>query len=405
MIETADRPQRPFLMQGRPRPLSLAEALNHALDRVARPQVYILGRPVPAFQAGGVAGFVLALAWTSVLALQGGLSLSVVAALALAAVGTFLGLAMAVVVFTGEEHLVNYAHQCAVLAVTALLLRLLRQPVLPYLDLVVLGLSLFLACGRIGCLMSGCCHGRPHRWGVCYRQEHAHRGPAPYYLGVRLLPVQALASGWLLIVVAVGSALVLARRPDGAALAWYGVAYGMGRFYLEFLRGDPGRRHRWGFTRAQWTSVLVVLSVACAGLSGTLPFHSGSALATALLLGTMVGVAAHRRSGATAHRFLHPDHVAELAHLVAWADEHAEGEIRAGSTSLGLQLSMGEVASEEGWVRHYALSWPGIEMDGPSVRSLVDAICQLGHASGPRQVVTSSRGVVHVLVHPEGTGE
>ena len=42
----------------------------------------------------------------------------------------------------------------------------LELPVLPYLDLTCLGLGIFLVCGRQGCLMVGCCHGKPCGWGI-----------------------------------------------------------------------------------------------------------------------------------------------------------------------------------------------------------------------------------------------
>ena len=70
---------------------------------------------------------------------------------------------------TGEERIIYYRHEIAVMVVAALLLWLLRQPLLPYLDVTILGIGMFLTCGRMGCFMVGCCHGRPHDWGVCYR--------------------------------------------------------------------------------------------------------------------------------------------------------------------------------------------------------------------------------------------
>ena len=55
------------------------------------------------------------------------------------------------------------------IAVATVLLSLLDAPVLSYLDVTVLSLGLFLAWGRLGCLMAGCCHGRPQNWGVRYK--------------------------------------------------------------------------------------------------------------------------------------------------------------------------------------------------------------------------------------------
>src|SRR5439155_22019386 len=101
-----------------------------------------------------------------------------------------------------------YHHEIDVMINAALLLWLLGQPLLPYLDLTILGIGMFLACGRVGCLMVGCCHGRPHSWGVRYKQEHADAGFAPYYVGVRLFPIQAVESLWVLSIVIVGNFFV-----------------------------------------------------------------------------------------------------------------------------------------------------------------------------------------------------
>lgn len=89
-------------------------------------------------------------------------------ALVMAASFTFLALAMAAKIVPGKETLVYYQHEIAVMITATFLWRMLRQPVLCYLDVTILGVGLFLAFGRVGCLMVGCCHGRPSPWGVCY---------------------------------------------------------------------------------------------------------------------------------------------------------------------------------------------------------------------------------------------
>jgi hypothetical protein len=40
------------------------------------------------------------------------------------------------------------------------------------LDLVSIGLCLFVATGRVGCLMIGCCHGHPSSIGKRYERAH-----------------------------------------------------------------------------------------------------------------------------------------------------------------------------------------------------------------------------------------
>src|SRR3712207_6538150 len=96
--------------------------LNRVLDRLARPRLWFGRRSWPAFQVCGYAG--LALAWALALALVAhrGLPLWPMAAVALAAMATFLALALATKVITGREVLVYYHHEIAVAAVAAFIL-------------------------------------------------------------------------------------------------------------------------------------------------------------------------------------------------------------------------------------------------------------------------------------------
>lgn len=273
---------------------AFGQTLSDALDGLVR--VTLLRRSWSAFHVCAYTGLGLSLLLASLLITRAGLSLRVFAVAALAAVATFLVLAMSTKIITGYEKITCYHHVIAILVVTAALLRLLSQPVLPYLDVTVLGIGLFQACGRVGCLMVGCCYGRPHSFGVCYGQEHWAAGFPSYYVGVRLFPVQAVEACWVLCVVAIGSLLVVCGSAAGTALGWYLTAYAVGRFCFEFLRGDSVRSYFAGFSEAQWTSLLVVCATLCAALSGLIVFHVWYAVAALLLASTMLVLAVRRRA-------------------------------------------------------------------------------------------------------------
>jgi len=166
----------------------LGNGINACLDRWVHPELNVMGRSRPAFHVCGGAGFVLASVVMAGLAFQSGLSLVILLVIIGEAVFAFLGLAMVTKVVAGEERLVFYHHEMAVLLLTSLLLRVLGEPALAYLDLTIVGIGIFLAWGRLGCLMVGCCHGRPMRWGVSYRREHREAGLAHYLVRVRLFP-------------------------------------------------------------------------------------------------------------------------------------------------------------------------------------------------------------------------
>ncbi len=296
---------------------SLGGWLSSRLDRLVRPELCVFHRRCPSFLVCGYTGLALAIALVMTLAALRELSLGVMSAIVLAGMATFLALAMATKILTGEEILIYYHHEIAILAVSGLLAWLLGQPVLPYLDVTILGIGQFLVCGRVGCLMAGCCHGRPHRWGVRYRPEHAEWGFTPYYVGIRLFPIQIVESLWVAMIVVVGGFLLLSGSPPGTALAWYVIAYDVGRFGFEFVRGDPTRPYYGGFSEAQWISLMLMCVVVWAGLKGVLVFHGWHAAATLGLVLTMAVVMLHQRFGQSRwHRLLRPDHVAELAGIV-----------------------------------------------------------------------------------------
>jgi hypothetical protein len=364
--------------------------------------------PRRAFQTSGYIGLVLAVLLTMVLARLVQLPPWVMAAVTLVAMSSFLGLAMLTRIVVGEERLTFYHHAIAVMAVTGTLAWLLRQPVLPYLDVTVLGLGVFLACGRLGCLMVGCCHGVPHRRGVRYRTEHVRAGFTPHYVGVRLFPIQAVESLWVLGIVVVGGVLVLDGRPPGATLAWCVVAYGLGRFAFEFVRGDPERPYLWGFSEAQWTSVVLVLAVVWTEASGVLPFQAWHPGAAAGLVAGMIFVAAGRcLRGTFRHQLLGPRHVGEVARIVrSLPDPAYRSKVLVDltprpdvwSTSLGVRISASRTGATTGTRYHYAFSWPGRVLASGDARKLALIVRRLKHPSAPYDIIEGEAGVFHLLV-------
>ncbi|MFP5261554.1 MAG: prolipoprotein diacylglyceryl transferase [Blastocatellia bacterium] len=353
------------------------------------------------------------------LTIRGGLSPLIMIVIILAAMVTFLALVMATKIITGEENIIYYHHEIAVMMVAVLLLWLLKQPVLAYLDFTILGIGIFLVCGRVGCLMVGCCHGRPNNWGVCYRPEHADAGFTYYYVGIRLLPIQAIESLWVLCVVIVGVMLILNGYPPGAALAWYVMAYDVGRFCFEFARGDPERPYLWGFSQGQWLSVALMFFVMIVGLYGALPFYSWHAWVTSCLLLVMTAVAVRRRLAPGAkHRLLNPIHVREVASVVenvsaltteippAYRLVELSGqtyiatELHLGCTSLGVQISASEIGSAADRTLHYALSYRDGDMPEEAARIIAGLILQLRQSTEYGELLRGTEDVFHLLIHP-----
>lgn len=105
---------------------------------------------------------------------------------------------------------------CAI-ALFALLLRLLAQPVRRVFFLTVPAFPLFHGIARIGCLFAGCCYGRELTVGTFSFR----------------FPYSALESAFLFAL-----AFLLIRRRPARPLLVYCTAYPLFRFFAEFLRGD-----------------------------------------------------------------------------------------------------------------------------------------------------------------------
>ncbi|CAM3577858.1 prolipoprotein diacylglyceryl transferase [Kibdelosporangium persicum] len=376
---------------GTPGPLGM---VNPGLDRLARTRVRLFARDVPAFRLCGTAGLMVAVAVSQFVAACRGLSPGVVVLLAVVGVMTFLALALVTSVLVGRETLVYLHHEIALLAASGGVLWALGLPVLAYLDAVALGIGGFLVCGRTGCLLVGCCHGRPAQWGVRYGPSHVKDGFFAPYSGVRLLPVQLFEALWVLLVVIVGLGIVTAGYPPGVAFAWYVSVYGVGRFVLEYLRGDLHRPYFRGLSHNQWLTLVLAFLIALAGLLGALPAGPGF---TGLPLAVLVvfalpGVA--RRTG-----FTHPCHVAEMAALLH-ENPVRTGEVRvAGTTSLGVRISVGTIHDDTGHHVHYGLSGAStVDLTG-----VASAILRVRHPEARDGALSPGRhGVVHLIVPAPG---
>lgn len=393
--------------------ISIRERFNHLLDKLVCLEVYLFHLAQSPYLVFGHVGLLLAVLLAISLVTFLGLSVSVMAGLTLTAVLTIFGVLMATKIITGEENMTYYHYEIAVMISTAILLRLLHEPVLPYLSITLIGIGLFLACGRLGCLMVGCCHGKPYYWGVCYREEHAAAGFPHYFVGVRLFPIQLIESTWVFGVVFVGIALIVTGRPPGEALAWYIIAYDIGRFCFEFVRGDAARPYRWGFSEAQWTSLLLMCAVVWAELSGVLPLHPWHVGATTSMMITMITIYLGRRFlGMTKHEMLHPHHIRDVAEALDLVS-HPTGEnltipqenstsetIYVGCTSLGIRISASTIKHQVGDVYHYTLSSQNEPLTPETAGALARLILQLRPNSGSYELLEGNQSIFHMLLYP-----
>jgi hypothetical protein len=356
---------------------------------VPYPDFHVRGRPVSAYRVYGFAGLGVAFATTAWLAARAGLSLGVWAALSAAAVVTFVLVAAATRLLRGADSLTYYHHHTAIVVVSTALLAALRQPIARGLDVVVVGLGIFLAFGRVGCFSVGCCHGQPARLGVCYGDAHAEGGFPACYVGVPLLPVQLFEAAGVLALAAAAAVSIARGAAPGLPFAVYGLGYATGRFLLEPLRGDAARTHLLGSSEAQWTAAgwTAVILGACAG--GALPFRLTFLMAAIVTGGGLLWCALRPR------RLDSPRHVRQLAELVSAL--RASPRLAMGETALGVRLSASRLHDGVRAIDLFAVSCPPRPLGAREARRLARLVARLGRYADAPELVPGRPGVFHLV--------
>lgn len=103
-----------------------------------------------------------------------------------------------------------------------------KMRVLKVLDLIAPFVALAHAIGRIGCLLNGCCFGKPAaRFGVYFEAHHAV-----------LIPTQAYSCLLLLLIFVVLRLLQDRPHKEGQIFFIYLLLYSLQRFFIEFWRAD-----------------------------------------------------------------------------------------------------------------------------------------------------------------------
>lgn len=116
-------------------------------------------------------------------------------------------------------------------------------------------IALFHGFARIGCFMGGCCYGIEWEYGVTFTKALVKSAN-----GVPRVPVQLFEAAFEFALFALLFILLMkTNRFRGKLLALYLLCYSVGRFFLEFLRGDDYRGFLFGLSTSQIISILVFI--------------------------------------------------------------------------------------------------------------------------------------------------
>jgi len=152
----------------------------------------------------------------------------------------------ALIIRVDQGGLIYYGGFIGAVLAAVIYARVKRVPFRPFADFIVTALPLGQAIGRIGCFLNGCCYGTPGTWPWCVVMDGVERHPTQLYESFFCLAVYCLLLWYY------------RQRPrSGRVFALYLILYPLGRFLLEFWRGDE--RLQWlGMNVAQEISLLIL---------------------------------------------------------------------------------------------------------------------------------------------------
>jgi prolipoprotein diacylglyceryltransferase len=354
---------------------------------------------ISAFHFYGVMGFIVGSVLGACIAYVLQLSVATVLLLSVTGAAVFFALAIGAKVITGEETIVYYHHEIAILIMCAIVLGVMHEPVLAYLDITILGVATFLAFGRIGCFSVGCCHGKPARKGVCYGHDHVAAGFTFYYEDIPLFPIQLVESVFVFVVILAGTVLMLRHSTPGTVLILYTAVYGTFRFAVEFFRGDAERPYLKGLSEAQWTTLLLIAVSLVFSFTGLVPFYVWHIGFSLLLF--IAGIIVVARSSPE-RDMINPVHIRQIAAALNSNDDHTSPasptKVNLFQTGLGLEFSKGQVVEGDSLIKHYTVSCPAPSLlNEESVKKIAIVIQQLQKHQSAFEIRKKQNAIFHIL--------
>lgn len=134
--------------------------------------------------------------------------------------------------------------------------RIKKFELLKYMDLILPLVALAQGFGRIGCFLAGCCYGR--ETDSAFHVVFTDSAFAPN--NVQLIPTQLLSSGLDFLHFAVLCILAKKGVKPGIVSACYLIFYSIGRFILEFFRGDIARGNVGPLSTSQFISIFIAIA-------------------------------------------------------------------------------------------------------------------------------------------------
>ena len=127
---------------------------------------------------------------------------------------------------------------------------------LSYFDLALPSVALAQGFGRIGCFLAGCCYGLPTDSPIGITFTNSAYAPN----GVSLIPTQLISSGLDFLHFFVLLFIAKRKKAEGQVGGFYLIFYSVGRFILEYFRGDMARGSVGELSTSQFIAVFTLLA-------------------------------------------------------------------------------------------------------------------------------------------------
>jgi phosphatidylglycerol:prolipoprotein diacylglycerol transferase len=125
---------------------------------------------------------------------------------------------------------------------------------LSFFDIGAASIPLFHFFGRVGCFLGGCCYGIENLIGFIYTKN-----PIAEANNIKRFPVQLLEALFNIVLFIILNNLLKKGKYKNKIIYVYFAEYSVGRFFLEFLRGDTYRGIWFALSTSQIISIIVVL--------------------------------------------------------------------------------------------------------------------------------------------------
>ena len=127
---------------------------------------------------------------------------------------------------------------------------------LSYFDILIPSVALAQGFGRIGCFLAGCCYGRETHSPIGIVFHDSSYAPN----GISLVPTQLISSGLNFLHFLILIWFAKRKKADGQIGALYLILYSVGRFILEYFRGDLIRGSVGTLSTSQFISLFTVIA-------------------------------------------------------------------------------------------------------------------------------------------------